>query len=939
MKYYSIYFGKSISIGQSSNDDKFELFKDKNGNFEFNYDIKIKNISINAYEIISLIFENKEESDKYKINYDDHEYPIFFKKENITIKFQDLFLYLFEKIKSFVPYFDNIIIVFEKDIPYNLKIIIKIVGVLLGFKIFNFLDTFSAIRYYLEMKGNKFSDCFGIINENDNNNICIYVNDNKIQKTFGKLNNLNKCLNQKEIIKIEKEKELDQENFAILQNIIVKDIGKQIFEINELYYCGKNENNYLSKIICIGSMFSKSLPIIQESQIIINFIDFCNLQKNNFISKIQIADTSFSVSSETIKITIESIIPYTDCFYITVPLKIIFKDRSNYSAYITVYFGQINYFYMSISSNYRNSNELIFYKKYPKITIGEFNVNYHELFDNKSFFKRINLININYDILKIEGIENEDIFYLDDEISKLIIVNSDLNILSSYEKSLTKNIIVNSLERKKILINLFSESYIISSKLSREDIKNKYKKLLLKLMGNLINYHTKLYMKNDNANLDNYDAQIFKYYWRVNLYNKIFGLYDFNFEKKYELFIKIFKNIEYFEEKCKIIKDEILEAKLFATACFILYKNMNEKNRIEEILHKDKLFELLDFSEDTIYKAANTNNIEFISKLTHNSYIYNYILQINSSNKEVEFENNQKFKVNMVSMLTIQQLKYDLYKSLPKYGIRVFYNFEDDYAATSLNTGVTLYNEPNIFGKELSDEELLCENDVYYQKRVCLSIIQKHERFTHLKKIFNKNEKDYLDSPLGFLDFNSGRIIKYHCQYDSKKGEIGESFENIYTNNNRKLIVNLFKIKNVNMKNLFNNDLWLNEKNDELIKELKAINGNNINDNKTNEININKEKSDSNLKHLINPFVNDNNRNINDFSETNIIEERDGFIYANGDKMTKEEYDFEKRKIEILNEKNIFKLTHTFKGNTLRSTIIKPQKAQSIIINFEDDEY
>jgi len=942
MKYYSIYFGKTISIGQTTKDDIIELAKDKDGNCEFNYDISINNININAYEIITLISENKEESNKYKVNYDDHEYPILCKKENITIKFQDLFLHLFKKIKNIVPNFDNIIIVFEKDIPYNCKIIIKIVGILLGINILNFLDSFSAIIYYLKIRRNKFSNCFGIINENENNNICIYVKENKILKTLGKLNNLNKSLNQKEIIKIEKGKELNNENINFVQNIMQKDIGKQNFEINELYFCGKNENNYLSKIICSGSLASKNLHLFQESQIIINFIDFDNLQKNNYISEIQIGRTSFTVSKEIIKIVIESIIPYIDCFYITVPLEIIFKDNPSYIAYITIYFGQINYYYISISSDFRNCNELIFYKTYPKITIGEFNINYQELFDNKSLFKRINLINIDFNLLKIEGIENNDIIYLDDEISKLTIFNSDLNILSSYEKSLTEKISVNSLNRKKNIINLFSDSYIINSKLSIEDIKNKYQSLLLKVTGNLINYNTKLYIKNDYINLDIYDAQIFKSYWKVNLFNKVFKIYGFNFEKKYELFIKIFKNVEYFEERCKIMKDEILEAKFFATICFILCKNLNEKNKIEEIQKKDQLFELLDFNENTIYKAAYENNIEFISKLTHNSFIYNYLLQINSSSKEIEFENNQKFKVNMISMLTIQQLKYDLYKSLPKYGIRVFYNFEDDYATTSLNTGVTLYNEPNIFGRELSDEELLCENDIYYQKRVCLSIILKHERFTHLKKIFNKNEKNYLDSPLGFLDFNSSRIVKYHCQYDSTKGEIGESFENIYTNKNRKLIVNLFNIKNVDMKNLFNNNLWVNEKNDELIKELKIINGDNIHSNNANEININKEKTDSNLKHLIKPFIyennNDINRNLNDYPETNIIEERDGFIYVNGEKMTKEEYDFEKRKIEILNEKNIFKLTHTFKGNTLRSTIIKPNKTKKTIINFDDEE-
>ena len=43
-------------------------------------------------------------------------------------------------------------------------------------------------------------------------------------------------------------------------------------------------------------------------------------------------------------------------------------------------------------------------------------------------------------------------------------------------------------------------------------------------------------------------------------------------------------------------------------------------------------------------------------------------------------------------MITLNQIKLDLIKSLPKYGIRIF--FDTDYIATTyLNTDITVYNE------------------------------------------------------------------------------------------------------------------------------------------------------------------------------------------------------------------------------------------------------
>ena len=143
------------------------------------------------------------------------------------------------------------------------------------------------------------------------------------------------------------------------------------------------------------------------------------------------------------------------------------------------------------------------------------------------------------------------------------------------------------------------------------------------------------------------------------------------------------------------------------------------------------------------------NNKNFISKLSKKSFFYNYFLQINSSSKDAQnvviddgSGYNKPPKSSMISMITISQLKYDLYKSLPKYAIKVLFNYKEDYfAITLLNTSITIFNEINIFGNVLNSKELEPNNDTTLKKRVCLSFVIKHERFTFLKQIFNKNEK------------------------------------------------------------------------------------------------------------------------------------------------------------------------------------------------------
>ena len=202
----------------------------------------------------------------------------------------------------------------------------------------------------------------------------------------------------------------------------------------------------------------------------------------------------------------------------------------------------------------------------------------------------------------------------------------------------------------------------------------------------------------------------------------------------------------------------------------------------------------------------------------------------------------------MISKLTLEQIKLDLIKSLDRYGIRIF--FKAKYLTdTSMNTCITNYNEQKIFGKKLNENELLVLNDINFHKRTSVSFLQKHERFSHVKKIFNKNESNYIDSPRGYLDFrfNDLRILKPLVIQDNDKGEIGESLEYFMTNGQNYLIDNLFYCSDdsFNFENIFKINLMLENTNCNLINALKTIPGKKEEDYDVNNI-VEDDKNDEN---------------------------------------------------------------------------------------------
>ena len=122
-------------------------------------------------------------------------------------------------------------------------------------------------------------------------------------------------------------------------------------------------------------------------------------------------------------------------------------------------------------------------------------------------------------------------------------------------------------------------------------------------------------------------------------------------------------------------------------------------------------------------------------------------------------------------------------------------------------------------------DHLFHKNDINYHKRTKVSFLQKHERFSHLKKIINKNEKNYTDSPIGYVDFYSNKIILLIPKNEIKKAEIGEALEYFLSGGNNQLIDNLYKCqdKSFNFIIIFDIDILLLESNTKLIEKLKTI--------------------------------------------------------------------------------------------------------------------
>ena len=255
-------------------------------------------------------------------------------------------------------------------------------------------------------------------------------------------------------------------------------------------------------------------------------------------------------------------------------------------------------------------------------------------------------------------------------------------------------------------------------------------------------------------------------------------------------------------------------------------------------------------------------------------------------------------------MITLNQIKLDLIKSLPKYGIRIFFN-TDYFASTLINIDITIYNEKKSFGHFLTQKELASNNDLNYTKRVKISFLQKHERFGHYKKSLNKTEMDFVHSPRGVINYAKNTVHVLASKNNKKKGEIGETLEFILTNGNRELIDNIFNLDdNVNLKELYNINIFLESNNSNLIKSLEKFLKNKVNIGKTYGDVKEQNKSQINLNKKEKKIYIDSNK------DNNLTLKKE-----NKDDNSSDD-EFERRKVEMISANGIRK--YTFLRNTIQ---------------------
>ncbi len=272
----------------------------------------------------------------------------------------------------------------------------------------------------------------------------------------------------------------------------------------------------------------------------------------------------------------------------------------------------------------------------------------------------------------------------------------------------------------------------------------------------------------------------------------------------------------YYSKKCihKFLEQlnscsPIIKIRLKLTAIITLYTLI--ENNYGRLIDRN-IFYLIHFHDlNSIYGNSKKNCQQFIDLLDEFSEIFPFFLQINS-NKSVNYIESDKSQFSSkLSMLTLEEVKYHLYESLPNYGIRLNLrcNF---FALTILETRITVFSEIKLFDFFLSDEELTINNS-NFDKRFRLSNLLKHENMCHIKISMNNYESipSNNSSPHKYYNFYKE---KYEClfTYDKKKNikapELDYSFEYFITKGNIQLI-KVLKYPRGNFKDLYLNSPYL----------------------------------------------------------------------------------------------------------------------------------
>ena len=288
---------------------------------------------------------------------------------------------------------------------------------------------------------------------------------------------------------------------------------------------------------------------------------------------------------------------------------------------------------------------------------------------------------------------------------------------------------------------------------------------MTKIYESLKNIEFSDFVKNINNNLDEKDIFIYNQYYKylflknccyIEITEKIFPEFS---NLNIDLLNLCLFNSSIIEKNIIDINIKSYQAQLIYTTgnLFIEYIQKFKKNKNKK-LNPDKIIcEIIDLKKNTtIYGEAYNNNINFILNLHYKSFLYQYFIQFDSS-AQINLK-NEKEKSCLISLLTQNQIKFDLLKALNPFIIRI--DFKTKYkACTFLDCPISIFNEKIIFKKKLKNEEIFLNSDRLYQKRTILSFLFKHERMTHVKKILNKSEIDFEKSPTIYYNFEKNKYF------------------------------------------------------------------------------------------------------------------------------------------------------------------------------------
>ena len=538
---------------------------------------------------------------------------------------------------------------------------------------------------------------------------------------------------------------------------------------------------------------------------------------NNALEKIIVENYEININI-TQKTIYQIIFDDSFKFYKIFPCIFVFqKFRKIFS--ITIYKGRMNYFYCEGNKINKYSIEIIF-----SDFIKGIDNNLFIFYNKKKYFpkedtnlktrKRINFINIDLNYLSLVEDSSLNIKKVNYQNNSLQIVINQGKIIGIFDNIPYKDPILN---KEKLLIDL--EKIIENSNktldfqfsLNEEEFINKMEKISEE---ERINYKRKLnnfklekesYINFFIEDPDDIDLKILdlisEYYLLTIGINIVWNTYiqQYYYSKKC-----IHKFLEQLNSCSPIIK-----IRLKLTAIITLYTLI--ENNYGRLIDRN-IFYLIHFHDlNSIYGNSKKNCQEFIDLLDEFSEIFPFFLQINS-NKSVNYIESDKSQFSSkLSMLTLEEVKYHLYESLPNYGIRLNLrcNF---FALTILETRITVFSEIKLFDFFLSDEELTINNS-NFDKRFRLSNLLKHENMCHIKISMNNYESipSNNSSPHKYYNFYKE---KYEClfTYDKKKNikalELDYSFEYFITKGNIQLI-KVLKYPRGNFKDLYLNSPYL----------------------------------------------------------------------------------------------------------------------------------